>query len=75
MAVKCWNKRCSKNRNNKCVAGYRNMEFDELGHCMIGNEEKPPYEECANCKFDYKYCHAPIHSIFCIDFEKKEENK
>ena len=73
MLVKCRNRRCSKNRNGVCGAGYRNMEFDYDGRCMVADYEQAPYEECAQCQFDHKQCRASINSKFCVDFEEEEK--
>lgn len=33
---------------------------------------KAPYEECANCAFDHRYCDGVAGRKFCVDFEEGE---
>ena len=45
----------------------------ELLENYKNQDDRAPYEECANCAFDYRYCEGVAGKKFCLDFEEGEK--
>ena len=49
-------------------AAVNNLKF-----ILENYKNKAPYEECANCAFDYRHCEGVVGRKFCVEFEEGEK--